>query len=138
MLPRAMSSTGKFTAVFCKLAEQPYSGTPLTRVLKQSGQVSAWEEGAPPGALEHSFGGTATVLSRREPEPRTWRRVRVLPWGVGLLPRSPLEVGVRSTLGGWQRGLCCTHRKRSEAATMLVGPPFFPVATWGTRSVWTC
>lgn len=59
MLPGAMSSTGKFTTVFCKLALQPYSGTPLTRVLKQSGRVSPWEEGAPPGALGHSFGGMA-------------------------------------------------------------------------------
>lgn len=53
MLPRASSSRGKFTTVFRKFALQPYSGTPLDRVLKHTGHFSHWERDATQG-LRHT------------------------------------------------------------------------------------
>lgn len=119
-LPRAMSSTGKFTAVFCKLAVQPYSGTPLTRVLKQRDQVSPWEEGDAAGGLGHSAVWQPRALSRSHGHGGRHGRC---PGERGCQPTGPLEVGVHAALGRW-RGGCAAHTGiEARPRTCLCGSP---------------
>lgn len=56
----ASSSRGKFTTVFHKFALQPYSGTPLDRVLKQTGCFSPREE----RDTTQGFGRTHSMLRK--------------------------------------------------------------------------